>query len=97
MAHKEALPPVVPQGLGEDEHFEAAHHAAASALPMEAPPLVDDDLRHAAEAVWEQRHSLAAARSRNLEVIQELKERWEPVTRLLRASRKRPGAHPNPP
>ena len=69
MAHKAALPPVVSHGLSEDEHFEAALQAAANALPMEAPPVMDDDLHYAAEAVWKQRRSLEGARSRNLKVI----------------------------
>ena len=52
MAHKAALPPVVSHGLSEDEHFEAAQQAAANALPMEAPPVMDDDLHYSAEAMW---------------------------------------------
>ena len=39
VAHEAELPPTVSHGLSEDEHFEEAQRAAASALPLEAPPV----------------------------------------------------------
>eukprot|EP00435_Cladocopium_sp_Y103_P073903 s61_g45.t1 len=48
-ASKRALPPLIPFGVGADAHFEQALHCQQVGSPCEQPPVVDADLKFAAE------------------------------------------------
>ncbi len=82
--HKAALPPLLSYGLAKDAHFREALRAGSRPTPLEAPAMVDDDLRFAAAYIVKYRDSLKRRRSEALRAIAALQYRWQPVTAHLR-------------
>ena len=82
--HRAALPPLLPFGLSPDEHFEASLLRAQGALPFEALPPIDDDLKFVAEIHRLHRGKLQPMRKKCLGALKELKRRWCKVGKILR-------------
>ena len=85
LSHKAALPPLLSFGLSPDEHFSQALHWTQYATPLEQPPVLDDDLWFAAHWCRDSQTDLPAMRKSAIGVLRELKRRWAPVTKRLRA------------
>ena len=83
--HRAALPPLLPFGLGPDEHFEAACIMGQYPLPTERSPVSDTDLQFAAYLYAREKDSLSSWRRRALGILRGLKRRWTPVTDKLRS------------
>ncbi|CAE7241467.1 FCPB [Symbiodinium natans] len=84
MAHKAALPPVLPFGLHPDEHFDLARDLAHYPTPFEAEPVLDLDLQYAAEVTAAGRGTLQRSRRVAVGALRELKRRWAGVDTCLR-------------
>ena len=90
MAHRAALPPVLPFGLTPDEHFELAADLARYPTPFEQGAALDLDLCFAAEVTARGRASLRDRRRHSMGAIKELKRRWAGVDSCLREKQKAP-------
>ena len=86
VTHKAALPPLLSHQLGPGEHFLEARRVAASPSPLERDPAGDEDIRYAAERICAPAAALAAARLEHLAALEELRDRWRPVTARIRAA-----------
>ena len=84
ISHRAALPPLIPFGLSPDEHFLQALEWGGRPLPTEGLPVVDDDLVFAASFTSWPGSALRSLRESALTVLQQLKRRWQPVTKQLR-------------
>ena len=80
-----ALPPLIPFGLGADEHFRLALEAQKHPAPFEEMGIVDKDLMFAA-AELEHHGLLRGPRQHMIRWTQELARRWQPVTVKLQDS-----------
>ena len=85
MSHKAALPPLLSYGLDMEERFQQSKKLLECSLPMEQPPLLDEDLRFAAWASAHLKDSLVAFRKGAVGVLRELKRRLTSVTEHLRS------------
>ena len=90
MAHRAALPPVLPFGLSPDEHFELGRQVAHYPTPFETPPALDLDLCFAAEVCAKERGRLRQRRRASMGAIRELHRRWRGVDSCLRSRQEAP-------
>ena len=85
MAHRAALPPVLPFGLHQDEHFDLARGLAFYPTPFEVAPALGLDLRYAAEVTAAGRGHLRARRRGAMAPFASLSvagQGWMPVFEL---------------
>eukprot|EP00435_Cladocopium_sp_Y103_P031497 s1905_g8.t1 len=85
VAHRAALPPLLPFNLSPDAHFQQALQRAQQPLPFEDLPVVDSDLRFVASMYSTHKASLRALRRRAVGAMKELQRRWSGVTTHLRS------------
>ena len=85
MSHKAALPPRLPFGLSDDDHFSQAMAISRHPLPMEHETVLDEDLEFAAHMCTHFRSKLRELRQEAISVLRELQSRWQPVDRQLRS------------
>lgn len=83
-SHRAAIPPLLPFGLTPDDHFRTSCRLAQQALPIEAAPILDQDLQFAAHLHATARGHLRQWRRRAMGALKELQQRWKPVTAILR-------------
>ena len=86
LAHKASMPQLVSYRLPPDQHFQASLDAASHHLPTEEEPMLDDDLRYAAQATCTRRGKLRDFRSEAIGRIKELSRRLQGVSKHLRVS-----------
>lgn len=84
LAHRAALPPLLPFGLDVDEHFRLTRLRAAQPLPTEGASVLDPDLHFAAWQGSRLRGSLRQHRQKAVGMLSELASRWRGVTTHLR-------------
>ena len=93
VSSNKALPPLIPFGLGADEHFRLALEAQQHPTPFEEFGIVDKDLQFAADELGHHGLKLRAMRQHLVKWVQELGRRWQPVsTRLRKAQARGPRA-----
>ena len=85
LSHKAALPPRLPFGLSDDDHFNQAMSISRHPLPMEQETVLDEDLEFAAHMCTHFRGKLRELRQEAISVLHELQSRWKPVGRQLRS------------
>ena len=83
-ASAKTTPPLIPFGLGADQHFEAALECQQHCTPFEKTPVVDSDLWAAAYMSSRNPDDVRKSRQRACNWIAELARRWMPVTNFLR-------------
>ena len=86
VSSSKALPPLIPFGLGADEHFRLSLEAQNHPTPFEEFGIVDKDLQFAADELSHHGLKLRAMRQHAVKWVQELGRRWQPVTDRLRRS-----------
>ena len=86
VSSSKALPPLIPFGLGADEHFRLSLEAQNHPTPFEEFGIVDKDLQFAADELSRHGLKLRAMRQHVVKWVQELGRRWQPVTDRLRRS-----------
>ena len=84
LAHRAALPPLLPFGLDVDEHFRLTRRRAAQPMPTEGASVLDPDLHFAAWQGSRLRGSLRQYRQKAVGMLSELASRWRGVTTHLR-------------
>ena len=85
LSQKAALPPLISFGLEPDEHFSRCLQVGQIPLPTERMPLLDDDLWFASSVCTTPPEQVKSFRQHAIGALKELKQRWAPVTKHLRA------------
>ena len=83
LSQRAALPPLLPFGLGPEDHFLQARHRARQPLPTENPPVLDSDLEFVGYCHAQWRGQLCHKRDKAIGALKELKSRMTATTSLL--------------
>eukprot|EP00434_Breviolum_minutum_P029334 symbB.v1.2.025947.t1/scaffold2554.1/size89898/9 len=83
LSQRAALPPLLPFGLGPEDHFLQARHRARQPLPTENPLVLDSDLEFAGYCHAQWRGQLRHKRDKAIGALKELKSRMTATTSLL--------------
>ena len=81
--HKSALPQLISFQLKPNQHFAKAKQVGSQPTPLEIQPVVDADLRFAADMMCERYNYLEQARKFSFNMLKELRRGWRPVTSQL--------------
>ncbi|CAE7363164.1 unnamed protein product, partial [Symbiodinium sp. CCMP2592] len=84
LSQRAALPPLLSFGLSEEDHFCHSLARLHEPVPTEREPILDPDLRFAADFTAANRTSLRSLRQNAIGAVRELKRRWAPVDVALR-------------
>ncbi|CAE7396468.1 unnamed protein product [Symbiodinium sp. CCMP2592] len=84
LSQRAALPPLLSFGLSEVDHFCHSLARLHEPVPTEREPILDPDLRFAADFTAANRTSLRSLRQHAIGAVRELKRRWAPVDVALR-------------